>query len=190
MKAAITMSFVFLMCSSGAQAQELDKDTAIAESKAVVKAFAGELQMALQSAMKDGGPVNAIDVCNTEAMPITADAAIKGNSLVSRVSLKNRNPENVPSEWQREILLDFDARALKGESIEEMASATVVEHSGKKQLRFMKALPTSGVCLACHGSDISSEVKLKIDELYPNDKATGYSLGEVRGAIVVVKDID
>jgi len=52
----------------------------------------------------------------------------------------------------------------------------------------MKAVPTEGVCLACHGQNISPEVQTKLNELYPDDKATGYSLGQVRGAIVVIKD--
>jgi len=32
------------------------------------------------------------------------------------------------------------------------------------------------------------DVKAKLQELYPEDKVTGYPLGQVREAVVVVKD--
>ena len=45
------------------------------------------------------------------------------------------------------------------------------------------------MCTACHGSpdQISPEVKAKLAELYPNDKAVNYKLGELRGAVVVTR---
>lgn len=171
-------------------AKPIDKKAAVDEAKKITMAFSGALKSRLQAAMKDGGPINALSVCNTEAMPITAKAAEESNALVSRVSLKNRNPKNVPNDWQKAVLEDFDARAAKGEDIKKMAFAKVVDNDGKKQLHFMKALPTGGVCLTCHGSEIKTEVQAKLTELYPADLATGYQQGQVRGAIVVVKNLN
>ena len=37
----------------------------------------------------------------------------------------------------------------------------------------------------CHGTDIKPKVKEKLDELYPEDEATGFFLGDLRGAFVV-----
>ncbi len=141
--------------------------------------------------MKPGGQLNALGVCNLEAMPITAKNAADSTAIVSRVNLKNRNPENVPNDWQRAALEEFDKRAADGEDPASIASATVVKtDDGKHQMRFMKATPAGGVCLACHGQQIAPDLQAKLDELYPEDKATGYSLGEVRGVIVVVKDYE
>jgi len=165
-----------------------DKKAAVAEAKTITKAFGGALKGELKKAMKAGGPVNALDVCNTEANPIAEKAAKEHNASVSRVSLKNRNPDNVPNDWQRTVLEDFNARAAKGEDVNKMGFAKVVEHDGKKQLRFMKALPTGGLCLECHGASIEADVQAKITELYPKDKATGYEKGQVRGAVVILKD--
>ncbi len=165
-----------------------DKKAAVLEAKTITKAFGGALKGELKKAMKAGGPINALDVCNTKANPITEKAAKEHNALISRVSLKNRNPDNVPNDWQRAVLEDFNARAAKGESIKKMGFAEVVEHDGKKQLRFMKALPTGGLCLGCHGANIDANVQAKITELYPDDKATGYEKGQVRGAVVILKD--
>jgi hypothetical protein len=53
----------------------------------------------------------------------------------------------------------------------------------------MKAIPTGAVCLTCHGTEVKPEVLTKIKELYPNDKATGYQEGDIRGAFVAVKNL-
>jgi len=43
------------------------------------------------------------------------------------------------------------------------------------------------MCVACHGGpeQISPEVKSKLSELYPNDKAVNYQPGQLRGAVVL-----
>ena len=172
------------------QTTAVDKKAAIAEAKKITKDFTSSLKTELKAAMKAGGPINALSVCNTRAMPITQTVAKKYQAELSRVSLKNRNPANVPNFWQKAVLEDFDKRAAKGEDVVKMAYASIVDNKGKKQLRFMKAMPTGAVCLTCHGSKIDKKVQAKIKQLYPHDKATGYSLGQVRGAVVVVKDLN
>ena len=54
----------------------------------------------------------------------------------------------------------------------------------------MKAIPTGGLCLQCHGTAIAPKLAEKLSELYPEDKATGYSEGEIRGAFVVTRQLD
>ena len=168
----------------------MEKKAAVGEAKKITKAFGGALKSELKKAMKSGGPINALEVCNTKASPITKKAAEEHNAFITRVSLKNRNPDNVPNDWQRAVLEDFDARAAKGENVKKMGFAKIVEEDGKKQLRFMKALPTGGLCLECHGSNIEPDVQAKLKELYPDDKAIGYEKGQVRGAVVVIKDLN
>jgi hypothetical protein len=161
----------------------------VAEAKKITMDFVGSLKGELKKAMQAGGPVNALSVCHTKAIPITNEVASRHGVHLSRVSLKNRNPNNVPNEWQKPVLGEFDARAAKGEDPKTMAFATIVEVDGKKQFRFMKAMPVGKVCLNCHGTELKPEVRAKLDDLYPDDKATGYSLGQVRGAVVIVKDL-
>jgi len=170
-------------------AMSAEKKAAVDDAKKITKAFGGALKSKLKAAMKEGGAINALHICNNEATPIAEKAAKESNALVSRVSLKNRNTNNIPNDWQRTVLEDFDARAAKGESVKKMAFAKIVDNDGKKQLRFMKALPTGGLCLACHGANIDADVQAKLTELYPADKAVGYEKGQVRGAVVIVKDI-
>ena len=51
----------------------------------------------------------------------------------------------------------------------------------------MKAIPTQPMCLQCHGkpADMKDNVKAILAKEYPEDKAVGYSLGEIRGAISI-----
>jgi len=189
----VVLLSVFIGCApvTPIHAEEFNKEAGVQEAKKITKQFAGQLKKELQAAMQAGGPTNALQVCNLKAMPITEQISNDSDALVSRVSLKNRNPDNVPNDWQREELEAFDKRAAQGENIDTMASVSVKKlDNGKHQIRFMKALPTGGVCLACHGQQVAEPVLTKIKELYPDDKATGYSLGEVRGAIVVLKNYD
>ncbi len=161
----------------------------VEKAKLSTKSFVSALKGELTKAMQVGGPVNALTVCNTKAMPITEQVSKEQGAHLSRVSLKNRNPNNVPNDWQKTVLENFDKLAAKGEDVKTMAFAEIAEDGGKKQFRFMKALPTGKVCLTCHGEKLAPDVSAKLKELYPDDKATGYSLGQVRGAIVITRDL-
>ena len=154
-------------------------------SKKVVKEFVGQLQGELKAAMKAGGPTNAINVCKDKAPGIAKSLSEKYGWIIARTSLKTRNPNNAPDAWETKVLNDFETRKAKGEAVKPMAHFEFVENNDKKNFRFMKAIPTGEVCLKCHGSEIKPEIKAKLQELYPNDKATGFKLGDIRGAFTI-----
>jgi hypothetical protein len=109
---------------------------------------------------------------------------------LSRVSLRNRNPGNAPNEWQAAVLKEFEARLAAGEKADTLTWQQVAESEGRREFRFMQAIPTGPLCLACHGADIAPPVAQKIAELYPGDKATGFREGDLRGAFVVTRPLD
>lgn len=165
-------------------AAEADDATRAQEATA---AFGGALKSELMNAMKDGGPVAAIEVCNTQAPVIAQAVSLDKDLAISRVSLKNRNPSNAPNEWQREVLALFEQRKAAGEDPSGLTWQATVETESGAEFRFMKAIPTGGLCLQCHGQELAPEVAQKLQELYPEDQATGYSPGDLRGAFVVTK---
>jgi hypothetical protein len=165
---------------------EPQTDKAVAAVQAYGKALKGELV----AAMERGGPLAAIEVCHTEAPAIAKRVSADQGLTVTRVSLKNRNPGAAPNEWQKEVLLSFEKRAGSGEDPASLAWHATAETADGEEFRFMKAIPTDGVCLACHGETLAPEVKAKLDELYPDDKATGYAMGDIRGAFVVTQKAD
>jgi len=175
--------------NSSSVSTSIDFDTEKQRSMAAVKAFATSLQAELKKGLKEGGATNAITVCNTRAGLIAMNVSEKQNLTIKRVSLKNRNPDNVPNEWQKQILENFENRKLRVEPVAELTYADVAETVTGKQFRFMKAIPTKAICITCHGENISSEVKDRLDQLYPNDKARGFRPGDIRGAFVVTRDL-
>ena len=171
-------------CSSD---QQSDMDTEVAAAKAAIMELAAALQSELKAAMQTGGPVAAIGVCNTQAMPITQKVAAEQGLRLSRVSLNNRNPANLPNEWQTTVLKDFEQKKAEGKDIGSLAWSETVNVDGEQEFRFMKAIPTNAVCLNCHGTELSPEVSQVLTGLYPMDRATGYKKGDIRGAFVATR---
>ena len=160
------------------------------QARVSVKAFATALKSELMSAMQSGGPLAAIDVCHSKAPGIAEAVSLEQGMQLSRVSLRNRNPDNAPNDWQAGVLMDFQERVDGGEDAAGLGWQQTVETGDGTEYRFMQAIPTGAVCLACHGTAIAPEVAAKIDSLYPNDQATGFSEGDLRGAFVVTKTLD
>ena len=181
---------IFMLSGYAGQQKDSDTEAEIARAKGTIKQFAGALQTELKTAMQAGGPVAAIGVCHTRAMPITAQVAAEHGIQLSRVSLKNRNPANVPNEWQAAVLKDFDRQQAAGKDITKLAWSETVNVDSGREFRFMKAIPTGELCLKCHGSELAPEVGQVLAELYPEDRATGYSEGDIRGAFVLTRKLD
>lgn len=185
MKRTVPLLFTTLLVALPAGAGDMDQR--VAASRDAVKSFQAALQNELQAAMKSGGPVNAITVCNTKAPDIAAAISKKHGWQVGRTSLKLRNPANSPDAWELKILQLFELRAKGGENPANIDFYEVVDSGGKKEFRYMKAIPIpEGMpCLTCHGQDIDPKVQTKLKELYPKDQATGYQRGALRGAFTI-----
>lgn len=166
------------------------EDQMIMESKQSIKHFAKQLKNKLQQGMKAGGPVKAIKVCNTAAENISKQVSEQFGWNIARTSLKFRNSNNSPDDWETKVLQDFEHRMQKGESIEQLDFAEIIEKDNAFIFRYMKAIPTQGICLSCHGDKLSSTVTKKLHELYPEDKVTGFKVGDLRGAFTIIRAID
>jgi len=185
-KTLITLCLATL--ASGVSAGS-DEAAELDQARKATAAFAGALKSELVSAMQSGGPIEAIDVCNTRAGLISEEVSLEQGMTLSRVSVRNRNPGNAPNEWQAAVLESFEARKEAGEAPGALAWHEIADTGNGKEFRFMKAIPTGAVCLACHGETLAPPVAEKLAELYPEDKATGYSEGDLRGAFVVTKNM-
>jgi len=159
------------------------------EARKVASAVPSKLLEMLNSQIAKGGPAAAVEVCNEKAPQMAKAASEQTGWAIRRVSLRNRNPKAVPDAWELEALKDFDQRAAAGEKPATLEKYGVVDTATGKEYRYMKALPTQPVCLACHGAaeNFAPEVAEKLRTLYPADKATGYSVGDLRGAITLRK---
>lgn len=178
-----------VLVAGPAGAMEPDMKALGDEAKQVMMGFGKQLKQELVGAMKESGPVHALESCNLSAPSITAQAS-DGGWDVSRTSLKTRNPGNEPDAWELEVLNEFEAKKAKGTDPAKLAFAEVVEEDGKKVYRFMKAIPTAELCLSCHGTgEVKPEVEAKLSDLYPDDKARGFKKGDIRGAFSLRKPL-
>jgi hypothetical protein len=167
--------------ATAAKADAQITDAQLGKARTAVNALQTELQTALQNAMRDGGPIAAIEVCQLQALPITASISEQQKLHIRRTALKLRNPANAPDDWEAQQLADFVARAERGESLATME--TVSRKSG--EFRYMKAIPTGAVCTNCHGTQIAEPLANALKERYPDDQATGFAAGDLRGAFSV-----
>ncbi|MCO4763696.1 MAG: DUF3365 domain-containing protein [Myxococcales bacterium] len=143
---------------------------------AALKSLKMGLKGRLQAAMKAGGPVNALAACNTDAAKITASSQADGITL-GRTSDRLRNPKNKAPAWATKYV-----QGAAGKRLDKVPGRMTVDIGGGKK-GYLEMIGTAGLCLTCHGpsADLSPKLKTRLAKLYPDDKATGYSAGEVRG---------
>jgi hypothetical protein len=156
-------------------------DPRIAESRAVVSRFQQELSQRLAQALAAGGPVEAIDVCSREAPGIAARLAVETGTFVGRVSSAARNPANAADAGARQALARLE-QALASQSGDPPWTFDVSDDGGAT---YMQAIVTQPLCVACHGTALAPDVASALARLYPSDRATGFAVGDLRGAFVV-----
>ncbi|MBZ9651882.1 c-type heme family protein [Psychroflexus montanilacus] len=132
----------------------------------------------LMGAIQKEGVLHALSFCNVQAMPLTDSMATKHNANIRRVSDQNRNPNNKANPEELEYISVYKEVLKKGEEPEPI----VVE--ADQQVKFYYPIVTNDMCLKCHGTpghEIETETLERIEQLYPEDRAIGYDVNEVRG---------
>lgn len=166
--------------SNNANTKSSEKNTSkteaelLADGDSMATTAQRNLLMQVSSAIQKGGTDYAISYCNENAMLLTDSVAQKYHTNIQRLSDKNRNPKNA-------IMLEEDK--LAWEKINQLKTH-FIQVNNKGETYYYKpialAMPT---CLKCHGTqnDIPLSTQRLIQANYPNDKATNYTLGELRG---------
>lgn len=188
MKALLPIAL--LLAALPALAQDIGALTA--ETKKAVLPVVPKVVNAMQEAVAEKGVAGAIPVCKEQAPELIKAKRQETGWDIRRVSLKTRNAERgTPDLWEVRQLADFNIRAANGEKIDTMEKSEIVSIDGKPVFRYMKALPVGDVCLKCHGAvdGMEAGLKAKLAESYPHDQATGYSKGQIRGALTVKRPL-
>ena len=157
-----------------------------------IKTLSNNLKKELSGAMQTGGPVAAINFCKAKAPEITQSLNSNGDLVIKRTSLKFRNPNNSPDTWEQQVLLSFEQQLAKGTPISELVHSEQIKSDKGTTLRLMRAIPVQGLCLTCHGDmqTMNKDLVNTLKESYPNDLATGYQVGELRGAFSITQTIE
>ncbi len=186
MRYALIFLFVISACSPKSEQNNEPVKLSVAENQEVAAAgkhiasdtFAA-LSGKLGAAMQEGGVPYALEFCNVEAMPLTDSLSQKHQVEVRRASHKPRNPSNRADSLEMSSIQTFIAQIEKGEQ----PKPVLYKHAGKTIFHAPIQIPNQ-LCLNCHGgegTDIAQENLELIDKLYPEDEATGFEQGELRG---------
>ena len=179
--AALIIPFVTTLANAG-------DDAMLGEARKVATTLPPKLLAVLQEEISKSGPEGAITVCRDMAPKMAGEISRQTGWKIKRVSLKARNDVRaIPDAWEKAALEDFDKRAAAGEPPAQLEKGEKIDN----EYRYVKALPVQPLCLSCHGpaDQLSPAVKAALGQHYPNDRATGYSVGQIRGAISVRKPL-
>lgn len=183
----VSLSLVSAMHAVRAQ----DAASLLADTRKTALPVLPKVVQAMQTAVQENGPVGAIPVCKEKAPQFLQELRQQTGWSIRRVSLKARNPSTgTPDAWEVRQLADFDIRVANGAKPEQLeVGEIVVAANGQRSYRYLKALPVTEVCLSCHGpaDTLSVELKAALAKDYPQDRATGYAAGQVRGALSVIR---
>lgn len=133
-------------------------------------ALAQALKADLMGAIRSGGPTHAVDFCHANASPIAEQVRATHGVEIGRTSHKLRNPSNTGPEWVQPVVEAGVAQpyAFAGEGGE---------------LGVAYPIMLENACVLCHGEtdQIAPNTGEIIADRYPEDRATGFSPGDLRG---------
>ncbi len=140
------------------------------------------LSRRLMQTISERGPEAGIEVCANEAKTLTAEVAGRHQVQIGRTSVRLRNRDNSPRPWLGGYLEEAASRPA--------AEVKPVVYDLGKQLGVAQPLATLPLCTTCHGevAKIPAPVQAALKRRYPDDRATGFDVGQVRGVLWVEVD--
>jgi hypothetical protein len=139
-------------------------------SQSARQALGAQLLTTLQGAIAENGHVGAVDVCHTQAPGIAEAVSAERGVRVGRTSLRQRNAANVPPAWA--------AAAVQGGVTQAVWWQGPAGEWGE-----LTPILTAAPCTSCHGTPeaLAPGVSEAIASRYPDDQATGFEEGSLRG---------
>ena len=187
----LALLFCLSLLSCSENKVEVSKDQVISMRTTAIE-FMKELKGVLINQIQTNGILQAVSVCSDTAQVLTNNFGVQRGVYIKRVSLKNRNVNNFPDDFEKKVLNKFELLHQNKELNSETEHVEIVQEGEFKYLRYLKPILVQAECLNCHGgeTDIMPEVKQLIAQEYSNDKAVGYNIGELRGAVSLKKVIE
>ncbi len=123
------------------------------------------------------GLAAAVDVCRTAAPEIAAAVEGETGLLLGRTSHRLRNPANRAPAWAAPVLAG---------NLED-AGRPRVFLSPEGRMGVTLPIRLKAMCASCHGAPdrLDPAVRERLAALYPEDAATGFAEGDVRGVFWV-----
>lgn len=178
MKRFLPISLLFtstlLLASPSTEEKAIQKGNDL--SSAVLQKLGGELK----SQMQTNGVMGALHFCSQNALTLTEQIAKESNTSIKRISLKNRNSFNAAQKEEIALLNQWETLVKSAQPL----PPQVLNVSDKRITYYKPILINNEACLKCHGN-VEGELAKAIKAAYPEDKATGYKMGDLRGMIAI-----
>lgn len=133
-------------------------------------------QQALMKALKEKGVSGAIEYCNLNVYGLVKAYEDSLSVVIRRTTDRPRNPANALDSLERQIFEAYTLVPDAGAQLQVLDEKTLIM---TRPIRI-----ANGTCLNCHGEpgkQIQSADHELIRSLYPEDRATGYQLNDLRG---------
>ena len=180
--------FLLITVISNSETVETNNSVILNEAKNLLKETAKQYKNTLIQGLQHNNLEKALKYCNKEVEQLVSKDNEKGFTI-KRVSLRPRNNNNYPNIYEKEILEKFNKLSLKNNKDLVLEHSEIIKDENNNKFIYVKAIRIKEVCLNCHGSNISSDLKKEIQKLYPDDKAINYKLNDIRGAFVMYLNI-
>jgi hypothetical protein len=149
----------------------------------IFKGYQKQVVGSLKAALVGGGTTAAIPVCKEVSDKLADSFAELPNVKVRRVAVRNRNPAHTPDSFEAGIFREWEEGLASG------SQPVAISRETDEGLRVMQPIMLgSRLCLRCHGDlrQMAPETVEMLKRLYPDDNATGFELGQLRGAFSAI----
>jgi hypothetical protein len=165
--------------------QDKRVEPALKQARQISSELTDKVRGLLLTELEKGGYDGAVGVCSEVAQNITQEFNRGTGRSVRRVSLGYRNTKDIPDAYESRALKRFDRQNREKRLASEYYE--VIREQGRDYLRYLKPIVAGKMCLNCHGrsEQFPSHVTAVLKEKYPDDRATGYREGDLRGAVSV-----
>jgi len=180
--AAACSALVLAGCSQDTSSHKSDGEQAafLNRSQEITAQFQSELQTTLSTAIGEAGAVGAIGVCQSAAPAIAQALSDESGLSISRIARRNRNAEGGLSPELEPLYAQLEAAPMDN------GAPRKVHGSVDGAMVYLQAIPMKEQpCSVCHGTNIDPAISDAIAAAYPDDLATGFEPGELRGAVLV-----
>lgn len=128
------------------------------------------LSARLTEVLTESGPTSAIQVCKSDAPQLASEVSEQFGVRIGRTAHRLRNPDNTAPAWAQQ-------------PVQQQVAEPQIVALEDRQLGVLLPIHLKAACVLCHGpkEEINPDVRASLVTHYPQDQATGFREGDLRG---------
>lgn len=147
---------------------------ALREGDLIIISLQGALLAELHRKVAVVGPAMALASCHIAGVAVAQDLSRRGIAA-GRTSARLRDPSNAPRPWAAAVVARYaDQPAARVDGF-------VVDLGSR--VGVLRPVREQAICASCHGpvESLRPDVRARLAERYPADRATGFREGDIHG---------